>query len=297
LQLSGAVGVLLLFGLALGRSIKRSYARETELNDQLTTSIEVEREVKDELELLHQRTVDVAVTLQRSLLPLRTPSFEPFQFGVCYQSATKQALIGGDFYDFFKLDGDRLGVIIGDVSGKGVGVTAVSALVKNVIRAFAFEEQSPAEALRRANGVVSQSLGAGKFITVFFGVIDRAGHLAYVNCGHNPPLLLRPGKSTSEIVTLSHGTLPLGLGDDFQEGREHAARIEPGGALVLYTDGLVEARQGEEFYGEGRISELALANLDQPAQGITDTLCQAVNSFSSEAFADDAAIVTIKRSP
>jgi phosphoserine phosphatase RsbU/P len=315
LKLSAAVGVLLLIGLGLGRAIKDSYARESDLNDRLTHSVEAERELKDSLELLHRQTTDVAVTLQRSLLPLKAPEFTPFDFGICYQSATKEALVGGDFYDFFKLDDDRLGIVMGDVAGKGIDVTATSTLVKNVIRAFALEEASLGETLRRANAVISQSVDGGKFITVFLGVLDRSGNLTYLNCGHNPPLLFRASGATAslgrpapaspaaggsaaalcaDIVRLDHGTLPLGLGDEFRTARDCSLRINAGDLLLLYTDGLVEARSGKQFFGDERVCELVLANLDQPAQTLADALLLAVNRFSRQAF-DDTAVMAIKQ--
>jgi serine phosphatase RsbU (regulator of sigma subunit) len=314
LKLSAAVGVLLLVGLGLGRAIKGSYARESDLNDRLIRSVEAERELKDSLELLHRRTADVAVTLQRSLLPLKAPEFAPFDFGICYQSATKEALVGGDFYDFFKLDGDRLGIVMGDVAGKGIDVTATSTLVKNVIHAFALEETSLGETLRRANAVISRSVEPGKFITVFLGVLDRSGNLTYLNCGHNPPLLFRGGGAASlgrpapaspaaggsaavlsvDIVRLNHGTLPLGLGDEFKTAQDCSLRINAGDLLLLYTDGLVEARSGKQFFGDERVCELVLANLHQPAQVLADALLLAVNQFSRQAF-DDTAVMAIKQ--
>jgi sigma-B regulation protein RsbU (phosphoserine phosphatase) len=161
--------------------------------------------------------------------------------------------VGGDLYDHFMLDDDRLAIVIGDVSGKGVPAALFMAITRTIVRLVARENDDVAVAIRRANELLSADNISTMFTTLFYAVVDLAsGRLTYCNCGHNPPLLLR-GDGSSEALTLTG--LPLGLLAEAEYGTG-TVQLAPGDRLFLYTDGVTEANSaaGEE-YGDALLAE------------------------------------------
>ena len=156
----------------------------------------------------------------------------------------------GDFYDVILLPSGRLGIIIADVADKGMGAALYMALSRTLIRTYAVEyDTQPELALSAANRRILADTGAGLFVTVFYGVLDPlSGELTYSNAGHNPPYLLsaRDGLAVQE---LDRTGVPLGIldGGTWQQGTAH---INPGDVLLLYTDGITEAQNGEQSFFE-----------------------------------------------
>ncbi len=185
-----------------------------------------------------QREQNVAQTLQRSFLPEHLPDLDGVALAARYVSGTRDLEVGGDWYDAVPLD-DRLVIVIGDVEGRGVRAAASMAQLRNSLRTYAFEGLRPAEALNRLNGLVGD-IGGSQFATVLYGEFwPDTSELRFANAGHPPPLLLRPDGTTSYVNTGL--AIPIGVLSSARF-EEASLMLDPGSALVLYTDGLIERR-------------------------------------------------------
>ena len=241
---------------------------------------------------LYETERTIADRLQEALLtmPVELPGI---QFAHAYHAPTANARVGGDFYDLFELDDHRVGLVIGDVAGKGLDAAVLTSLVKNAIRAYAHEaDRTPAHVLRLANDVVFRSTPPAAFVTVFFGILDRRdGTLIYGNAGHTTGAVVRADRSVATLP--STGPL-LGAFDDMTFG-EAKAHLEPDELLFLYTDGLTEARRDREQYGEHRL--LAFLSRDvRSAPRVVDEAIEDVMGFAENVLRDDLAILAIRRS-
>jgi len=200
---------------------------------------------------LHQE-LEVARTIQQSILPSRGLDRPEIEIGWRVQPAKE---VGGDFYDFFVLDHDHIGIAIADVSGKGVPGALFMAITRTLLRSEARQTLSPGMSLERLNAQLAHDNESATFVTVFFGVLDLVtGRLTFANAGHLPPLLLVPGNPPEELP-LTDGT-PIGM----IEGVRYPVKetvLSPGTSLFLYTDGLTEAfnEDGGQF-GDARLLEL-----------------------------------------
>lgn len=235
----------------------------------------------------------IALVLQRSLLP-KIPSVPQMEIGVHYQSATVGTEVGGDFYDFIDLDNGLMGIVLGDVAGAGIDAAATVAMAKYATAGFALDNNSPADSMKKLNNLAVKQLTAGRFITAVYGVFDiKTGLLVFSNAGHLPPLIIR-GKTREAVFPGEESGIALGIVPDRDYPREEVS-IDHGDLLILYTDGLIEARHSREFWGENRLVELAKDSIDMPAQVIADNLCSRAREFSGGALTDDIAVVVIKR--
>jgi serine phosphatase RsbU (regulator of sigma subunit) len=199
--------------------------------------------------------------------------------------------VGGDVYDFLELGGDRLAVVLGDVTGHGIEAAADMAMAKFVFRSLAREHSEPADFLASANDVVVDEIAAGKFITmIYLAIHASSGSVAVACAGHPAPLLVAPD-GTVEQVRVNGLALGVEPGQTYEEA---TATVERGGALVVYTDGVIEARRDGEFYGVERLIEVVGASLQQPAAEIARTAMQDCREFAGD-LADDCALVVIKR--
>lgn len=218
-------------------------AAQIDFTNKLSTSISMARE----REGLYAAQQNIADTLQEALLsePGNIPGVESAQM---YRSTTLDpARAGGDFYDIFELDHDRVGIVIGDVSGKGLEAATLTAVVKNTIRAYAYKNSSAAEVVGMTNEVLARVSGPASFVTMFFGILQtESGLLTYCSAGHPPTILKKSQGSTIALQTRSP-VIGVDSGFTFVEDEE---RIEAGDILVLYTDGVTEARCGSEFFGQ-----------------------------------------------
>jgi sigma-B regulation protein RsbU (phosphoserine phosphatase) len=228
--------------------------------------------------------------MQRSLLPRTRPQLAGLEVGVVYDSSARVD-VGGDVYDFLELADGRLAVVLGDVTGHGIDAAADMAMAKFVFRSLAREHSEPGEFLAAANEIVLEEIEPGKFITLLYLTVDAGkGELACASGGHPRPRLLRRG-GTPEPLDV--GGLALGIegGQQYEEAR---VRLEPGDAVALFTDGLVEARRDGELYGEQRLDDALTANAGLPAQELADALLADCFAFGGE-LADDCAIVVLKK--
>ncbi|HZD59487.1 MAG TPA: GAF domain-containing protein, partial [Anaerolineae bacterium] len=232
----------------------------------------------------------IADTLQEALLTM--PKVIPgVTFGYIYHSATETARVGGDFYDLFELEHGRIGIIIGDVSGKGLEAATLTALVKNTIGAYAYEYTSPAAVMAKTNDIVSNASSDSSFVTVFFGTLDKnTGDLIYCSAGH-PPAVLERVNGDIEMLTVGSPAIGAFAGLRYIEDK---ATLRPGDILVLYTDGLTEARRNTEFFGEeGLVSSIKDIGV-VPADDVARAIFNRVIDFTGGDLSDDVALLTVR---
>lgn len=221
-----------------------------------------------------------------------------------YSSATRQALVGGDFYTLIRLPDDRAVMILGDVSGKGIEAASMSALVKTALTAYAWEGAAPAAMVRSLNSMLMSFSRVETFATMFVAKIDlRAGTAEYCSAGHPPTVLIHPARAgrgdaeegaPAEIELL---TVQSGVVGAFEtmayEGGSFA--FSEGDILFMYTDGAVEARNaGREFFGERRLFDVLLQASSKGVEGLCDSVLSALDTFSGSALDDDIALVALR---
>ena len=203
--------------------------------------------------------LDIARSIQMSLVPRTFPAFpDRGDFDLCARLEPARE-VGGDFYDFFMTDPHHLLLVIGDVSGKGIGAALFMAVTRSFVKAFSAEAPGPASLLGAVNDAIAEGNDACMFVTLFCVLVDlRDGSFRYANGGHNTPWILGPGgaRFLQNVQGSLVGFVP---GTSFEEG---TGRLAPGEALFLYTDGVTEAlNPSEELLGESRVqgwlSELA----------------------------------------
>ncbi|HEX9116722.1 MAG TPA: SpoIIE family protein phosphatase [Anaerolineae bacterium] len=260
-------------------------------------AVAIENARLHEEELQRQRLAQelaVAQSIQRSMLPTANPDLPGWQFAAAYRSAR---VVGGDFYDFCELPGDpgRLGILIADVTDKGIPAALFMALSRTVIRAMALNGLSPAAALINANDLIRNDSRSDLALTAIYAVLDPvAGVLRYANGGHNRPLWLQA--ATGAVDELAAAGIILGAFEDIRL-EERQIEVSPGDVLVFYTDGITDAVNPEvEMFGEERLTVVLAAHAGEPAQAVLDAIMAEVALFAGDAEqADDITCVVVKR--
>jgi phosphoserine phosphatase RsbU/P len=237
-----------------------------------------------------ERELQVARQIQESMLPQTLPVLDGFDFGARMIPARA---VGGDFFDLFALDATRVGIVIGDVSGKGVPAALFMALTRSLVRAEAVRAATPGEALQRVNRHLLEMNAAQMFVTVLYAVLDGStGMLEYARAGHELPLLL-DATGTPQHIVPGQGN-PLGL-LDMPRLDEQTVALPPGNSFVLYTDGITDALDpAVGFFGlDGLYTVLTSRSLDC-AQMIIDAVVNAVvqHQGSAPQF-DDLTLVAV----
>jgi len=238
----------------------------------------------------------VAREIQQAILPRIFPPFPEEAASLDIAASMNAAKdVGGDFYDFFRIDNDHIGFVIADVSGKGVPAAIFMAVSRTLIRATGIRGGSTSDCITYSNTLLAKESVNTMFVTVFYGIYNiRTGEVTYTNAGHNPPYLM---KADGTIQALPYSeNLVVGAFDEFTYSEE-STRLEPGDTLLLYTDGVTEAiNVNEEEYGEKRL-EAALKNLTQEnCQQIINSVKDDVKAFTGEAEqSDDITLFALKR--
>ncbi len=238
--------------------------------------------------VLHDRQRSIAETLQRSLLPERLPRVPGVSIAARYVAGSSGVEVGGDWYDALSLSDGKVGLVIGDVVGRGIVAASAMGQLRNALRAYAFEGMGPAESLGRLNQFAFEIGPKDLFATVLFCVLDpRRDEARLASAGHPPLLIGRPGERGA-FVDEGRG-LPLGALRDSPYA-ETTANLTPGSTLLLYTDGLVE-RPGEHL-------EDALERLEQEVrkgpEDLEKLLDHLLAVFAPEEHGDDAALVAVR---
>jgi serine phosphatase RsbU (regulator of sigma subunit)/CheY-like chemotaxis protein len=235
-----------------------------------------------------------AALIQKSFLPKESIASAGTN-GVEVRAKIRPAReIGGDFYDFFELDEDRLAIIIGDVCGKGIPASIFMAVVVTTLRTAAREQPDAASTIARANALLCRDNTASLFATTFFGVLNlRSGALDYCNCGHNAPVHIA---ASGAINRLAATGLPLAMFAD-HPASSSSARIDPGDILILFTDGVTEALNPlKQEFGDAIFEKTLLANRKSELSDLVARVFEAVDNFADgEEQADDIACVAIRR--
>jgi phosphoserine phosphatase RsbU/P len=241
----------------------------------------------------YESELKIARTIQMSFLPKLFPPFpENVEFDI-YATLESAKEVGGDLYDFFLLDKDRLFFSIGDVSGKGVPAALFMAAAKTLMKGTAVPDMMPAEVLARVNRELCQGNDSMMFVTVFCGILNfRTGELLYSNAGHNPPLLLHPDRPP-EWLPLPEGFF---LGTMEEAGYEtRQLLLAQGDMLLLYTDGVTEAMNGDKsFYQEERLIRVVEEHRRQSPEGLVREVLQSVQAFvGGEPQSDDITLLAL----
>src|SRR5215210_588259 len=233
----------------------------------------------------------VARQIQRSLLPEATPELDGWKFSTYYKPARE---VGGDFYDFLELEDGRLGLVVGDATGKGKPAALVMATTRGMLRAVAPTSNSPGEVLARVNDALYPDVPSAMFVTCFYAILDpAAGRLRYSNAGHDLPYMLHRGEGTHELRARG---MPLGLMPEMSY-EEKEAVLREGDSVLFYSDGLVEAHDPNyEMFGFPRLRVL-IAEHDNE-RSLVDSLLEELYSFTGEGWEqeDDITLLTLKRS-
>ncbi len=255
---------------------------EVTIDKTLNTVEEMRRAAREREELLSlQQELSVAARIQLSILPRIFPAFPDRKDFDIYAEIIPAREVGGDLYDFFEIDDDRIGIAIGDVSGKGVPAAIFMAVTRTLLRATALQKLSTAGCLEYVNKVLVTQSEASMFVTLFYAILNtKTGELEYTCAGHNPPYLFSPeGYRALDSV----GGPMVGALEGVKYEKQHL-QMKPGEKLLLYTDGITEASAGEEdFFEETRLEQfLAEAGDMNPKQAV-EGLIRRVQEFVGDA--------------
>src|SRR4030042_1210744 len=235
--------------------------------------------------------METARGIQQSFLPESPPIIEGFELAALNLPARQ---VGGDFYDFIPVSEGKWGIIIADVSGKGVPAALFMALSRTLVRANVADTPTASQAMQKANRLISQEAKMGMFVTLFYAVLDpKKRRLQYVNAGHNPPFVVK--KSSGDVILLRASGIAMGVIDDVSL-EEKEIELDSNDIVVFYTDGITEAinSAGEQF-GEKRLIETINRNADLPVKDLVGRVKDEVFTFAQDQPQfDDFTLVILK---
>jgi PAS domain S-box-containing protein len=268
----------------LNKDLEKRVAERTE---QLKSAMAKQQEIAQERERIEQE-LRVARMIQHALLPKALPELEGYKIAVHYQPARE---VGGDFYDLLQLPDGRLGLIVGDVSGKGVPAAIVMAITRTMLRS-AYYLGSPEEILQMVNEDLLLDIPPNVFVTCLAVVLDsKTGRLQYANAGHDPPFV----RHASGVGKLRATGMPLGLMAGMTYEQKEIT-LQPGESVLLYSDGLAEAHsQHHEMFGFPRIEKFVGAHSE--GAELIDSLLAELERFTGEDWEqeDDITLLTLQR--
>ena len=258
---------------------------------QSAQTIENARLYEEERKLLDlEEDLRTAHRIQQSFLPKENPIIKGIDiFGLSIPAKE----VGGDYYDFIQIDEHHLGIAIADVSGKGTPAALLMANLHACLRGQALINRSVKDTVNKANFMLSRFMEMGRFITLFYGILDvKKKTFTYTNAGHNFPLLLN---KDSNSKTLEKGGIILGISDN-SVYEEETVQLNPGDLLLLYTDGISEAmNEKDEMFEEQRLLKLLKDNQKTSAQNLSEKIVDSVLSFQGTIpRADDITLVLVK---
>ena len=276
-----------------GGKIAEEWAEGTGAVELLERLVEQQRIERERIE----QELRVARRIQQALLPEATPQLDGWKITRYYQPARE---VGGDFYDFLRLQDSRVGLVIGDVSGKGIPAAVLMANTQSVLRTVAQRGPAPGQALMEANEVLCAYVPPNMFITCFYGILDpESGRLLYANAGHNLPCCQRHNGRVDELRARG---MPLGLmpGMGYEEKETILA---PGDSTLFYSDGLVEAHDPEgQMFGFPRLRELVAEYAEEGSLEealLEEALLEELYSFVGEGWEqeDDITLLSLRDVP
>lgn len=252
---------------------------EITINKTMDEIIQIRQSQEEHDQLISIRQdLNTAREIQQAILPKQFPPFPGRTDFEIYANMVAAKEVGGDFYDFFMIDQDHLGFVIGDVSGKGVPAAIFMAVSRTLIRATGLKAMPADECMNYVNNLLCNESVSCMFVTVFYGILNtETGEVEYVNAGHNPPYLMSEGNIIK--VPMTGGTI-LGCVEDFNYtlGR---IQMKRGDRLFLYTDGVTEAFDKEEkAYGEERLETFIMQQMTTPTEEMVKNAIVEINNFS-----------------
>lgn len=234
----------------------------------------------------------LASSIQQSLLPKSIPEIPGYDISCQH---TNLEAIGGDLYDVFRLPNGKIGMAIGDATGKGIPAAILMATIFATYRGGVRRDMTPNALMETMNNIFAEMTTADHFVTFFYGLLDPVTHqLEYTNAGHNPPILLR---TDGTIHKLKQGGTVLGFFPNLQYDTGTVS-LAKGDILILYTDGVTEAHYQDEEYGEQRLINHVKLSAELPVHKLSHSIFDQVRHFTaSEKFEDDITMLIIKRMP
>jgi sigma-B regulation protein RsbU (phosphoserine phosphatase) len=276
--------------LLAGRSTGTAYAR-----DDAGLLLDLARRAAlavDNARLYGERTA-IAQALQSSLLPPALPTMAYVEFGARYAAAGEGNEVGGDFYDVFEVPDGQWAVAIGDVCGKGPEAAAITGLARNVMRMLGREGFPPASVHRRLNAAILDLGDRGRFCTAAMATLkgSKTGLSVCLSAaGHPPPVLVTATGNASFVGT--NGSL-LGVFSDVEVSGDQLM-LAPGDALIFYTDGVTERRNGDQMFGDDNLLAICAAAAGSSADEFAGVIEQGVRDFSQQASRDDLAVLVVR---
>ena len=283
--------LLVLIHRIVGEKIAEEWSQGSGLAELTQQRLEQERMERERIE----QELRVARRIQQASLPEEVPQLEGWQITPLYRPARE---VGGDFYDFFKLEDGRVGLAVGDATGKGMPAALAVTASCSMLRAVAQDSSySPGEVLTRVNETLVARIPQNMFVTCFYAILEpESGHLLYANAGHNLPCCRRPEEQAA-TTDLSARGMPLGLMPQMSYEEQETALV-PGEGVLFYTDGLIEAHNPKgEMLGTPRLRNL-LSERHKDGIDLTAALIEELEYFTGEGWEqeDDITLLTLERS-
>jgi phosphoserine phosphatase RsbU/P len=243
-----------------------------------------------------ERELQMARKVQAGLLPQDKPEIPGWAFSARWKPARE---VGGDYYDFIPMQTGKLGLVIADVTDKGMPAALFMASTRSIMRAIVPAAASPSIGITQANRLLCAESEDGLFVTLFYGLLDPAnGEFVYVNAGHNPPLVFqyRDAACAGELKTLRNTGMQIGM-DAGASYTQDNLMLEAGDFVLLYTDGVTDALDAEtNDFGLARLQELVLTNCGASPEDLLDIIQKALDDFTgTTAPYDDMTMLVIKR--
>ena len=244
-----------------------------------------------------ERELQMASQVQMSLLPRDIPHFPDWEFVARWLPARQ---VAGDYYDFIPGKDGQLGLLVADVSDKGMPAALFMALTRSILRASMDQIEIPMEGMQRANRLICEDSTSGMFVTIFFALLDPSNNeLTYVNAGHNPALFFQHGKRTGQGVLSQLARTGMALGVDPDTTYEQRTiRLKPGDFVVLYTDGVIDALNANtEDFGMDNLESVILEAREEPAAEIASRMERQLREFiGNQPLFDDSTFVILRHS-
>ena len=286
--------------IALGQKKSGKFYRREDINllntlaNQGAVAIENARMVEEVIEKERmEEELSIARDLQTSMLPAECPKVKGFDIAAYSISARE---VGGDFYDFIEMGEDKVGLVIADVTGKSVSGALVMSASRSVLRMLAEEDLSVGETMVRANRRTKKDIKSGMFVALLYAVLDAgANTMRLCSAGQTQPVYLSAETSSAILVETEGDTFPLGILED-AEYRETKLPLEKGDTVVFYTDGIVEAMNGEnELFGFERLQGVIQETASLPAEEVLKLIMNKVKAFvGTAAQHDDITVIVVR---
>jgi serine phosphatase RsbU (regulator of sigma subunit) len=245
---------------------------------------------------LFSREYQIAETLQSNLIGAVPETFGRLTFGHKYLPALDEANVGGDLCDVIPLPNGKVGLIVADITGKGIKAAVHTAMIRYMGRAFIFQwPDSPAAVLGLLNKSIFCYFGSTTIVTVFCAIIDpETGWMSYANAGHPPAIILTRGGK--QQILLYRTGIPIGYSAD-SDYDERESMLSAGDVLLLYTDGIIDARKNQELLAIEGLQDIIFQHSHLGPSELVDAVCEEVGRFTGNEFKDDIAMIATALDP